>query len=165
MVEGDEPKKEGLFLDGQLFPFLSFIAALSYILCLSWRREGMRGEGRDMTRTHHVGFRMSRCTGWSDWICPNKLRHYSNLYAKKPKRWSSMPQCMLLHPVMSTERGAAERGPPARKVSLGALKVSSSFLPSLLSLGDSLRSRSCSLFGSSCCCTRAHSLRFPKDSH
>ena len=31
--------------------------------------------------------------------------------------------------VMSTERGAAERGPPARKVSLGALKVSSSFLP------------------------------------
>ena len=42
-----------------------------------------------------------------------------------------MPECMSLHPVqvMSTERGAAERGPPARKVSLGALKVSSSFLP------------------------------------
>ena len=42
-----------------------------------------------------------------------------------------MPECMLLHPVqvMSTERGAAERRPPARKVSLGAFKVSSSFLP------------------------------------
>ena len=75
MVEGDEPKKEGLFLDGQLFPLLSFIAALSYILCLSWRREGMRGEGRHMTRTHHVGFRLSRCTGWSEWICPKKLGH------------------------------------------------------------------------------------------
>ena len=89
-----------------------------------------------MTRTHHVGFRQSRFTGWSNCILHRKL----NLLIYVQKRSTGLTEAsMFFYPVsvMSTERGA-ER-PPARKVSLGALKVSSSFpLGTLCALALSL---------------------------